>query len=143
MYVRIETHSGFRIKGFRSKLVTREDIIRTRNQLSNALEQQHKYPRTTYGVILSDDKDVQNTGIYYAGIVGDSSIKLETNEEVMVSSGKYVIAVCENEEYDSIEFLQLIQKSEYFHFRNAPIVEIYTRDLESGKISVELWVPIE
>lgn len=143
MYVRIEKHTGFRVKGFRTNIVSTEDIGRARKRLMSMLEQQHKYPRVTYGVFFSKENELLNVDTYFAGIIGDSSVKIDSKEEVIVSSGRYVIAVGDHENYDTLDLLKLIRETNYFNFRAAPIVESYSRNIETGKESIELWVPIE
>lgn len=144
MYVRIEKHSGFRIRGFRTKIVNSEDIQRARRKLFSELESQNRYPRVTYGAMYSQTGELLNVDTYFAGIIGDSSIFLEGNEEVIVTSGRYIIARSDqNDIYNSFEFLKMIQEADYFQFRHATIVEAYSRDIETGEESVELWVPIE
>lgn len=143
MYVRIERHTGFRVKGFRSDIVSKEDIGRARKQLSNLLEQQHKYPRVTYGVLFSQTGQLLKVDTYFAGVIGDSSVKINTNEEMIVSSGRYIIAVSDREDHNTLKLLELIKEAGFFNFRNAPIVESYSRNVETGKESIELWVPIE
>lgn len=144
MYVRIEKHAGFRVRGFHTLIKNSQDIKRARNQLWSLLEAQRKYPRVTYGVMYSQNDQTLEVDTYFAGIIGDSTILQESNEEVIVSSGRYVIAGSGgNEKYDSLEYLKLIQSANYFQFRKAPILETYFRDVETGEESVELWVPIE
>lgn len=143
MYVRIEKHTGFRVKGFRTSIISNEDIERARNKLSTMLEKQHKYPRVTYGVFFSKKDAILQVDTYFAGVIGDSSVKIDTNEEVIVSSGRYVIAISDYEDYDTLNLLKLIRETNYFNFRQAPIVESYSRNSETGKESIELWVPIE
>lgn len=143
MYVRIEKHTGFRVKGFRTNILSTEDITRARQRLFMLLEKQNKQPRVTYGVYFSKKDELLQVDTYFAGVIGDSTLKIDTNEEVIVSSGRYVIAVSDHEDYDTLSLLKLIRETNYFNFRQAPIVESYARNIETGNETIELWVPIE
>ncbi|MBQ0139174.1 MAG: hypothetical protein KBT36_07755 [Kurthia sp.] len=144
MYVRVEKHTGFRVRGFRTPIRSNRDILQARQRLFNILEAQRKYPRITYGVMYSQTDEALLIDTYFAGIIGDSSILLESAEEVIVSSGRYVIAGGgENENYDPLEYIKLVRNADYFQFRKAPILETYSRNIETGEESAELWIPIQ
>lgn len=144
MYVRIEKHTGFRVRGFQTTVGSSQDILRARHRLANMLESQRTYPRITYGVMYAQSGQAMLVDTYFAGIIGDSSILLDSAEEVIISSGRYVIAGSgETEKYDPLEYIELIRKASYFQFRSAPILETYSRNIETGEESVELWIPIE
>ncbi|GEK34229.1 hypothetical protein [Kurthia sibirica] len=143
MYVRIENHHGFIIKGFRSQIVGLEDFSRARKKLLNSLDKININPRVTYGVILSPQSDMLTVEAYIAGIIGNSSMTLNGMQEVLISSGRYVIASMGNETYDVFELLTSLRDAAFFRFRQAPIVEKYIRNTETGECDIELWVPIE
>lgn len=142
MYVRIEEQMGFRIRGFRTDVVTKETITNTRQKLKQVLEIQRRVPRRTYGVFFPKQHEELSVAAYFAGIVGASTIPLDGAEDVIVSSGRYVIASSTNETYDAFDFFHRIRSVDYFRFRKAPILEQYTCNKETGEESVELWVPI-
>lgn len=144
MYVRIEKHTGFRVRGFHTSINSSRDILQARQRLFNLLEEQNKHPRITYGVMYAQNDQTSLIDTYFAGIIGDSSILLESAEEIIISSGRYVIAGGpENEAYDPFEYIQLVRNADYFKLRKAPILETYFRNIETGEESVELWIPIQ
>lgn len=142
MYVRIEEQVGFRIRGFRTNVVTQASIMEIRKKLNQVLKIQHRVPRVTYGVFFPEEHEELSVAAYYAGIVGASTIPLENAEDVVISSGRYVIATSTNEKYDAFAFFHRIRQADYFRFRKAPILEQYAYNKETGEESVELWVPI-
>lgn len=143
MYVRIENHHGFIIKGFCSHIVGKEDFSRARKKLLNSLDKTNVNPRITYGVILTVESDMLKVGVYIAGIIGNSSTTLSGMQEVLISSGRYVVASIGTEKYDVFELLISLREASFFRFRQAPIVEKYIRNTETGECDIELWVPIE